>query len=138
MDTVDKKTRSKIMSAVGQKNTKPEMTLRRALHNIGFRYVINDKRLPGSPDLVFPKYKAVIFIHGCFWHQHGCKYSTKPKTRKDFWQDKFEANKKRDRRNALEIRKLGWRVKIVWECQLRGDSNQVHKQVSAIIKWLED
>jgi DNA mismatch endonuclease, patch repair protein len=137
MDTVDKKTRSKIMAAVGQKNTKPEMALRKVLHAIGFRYVINDKRLPGSPDLVFPKYHAAIFVHGCFWHRHGCKYSTLPKTKKEFWEEKFEANKKRDRRKISDLRKLGWKVKIVWECQVKGKSDHVLKKVSAIAEWLK-
>jgi len=138
MDTVDQRTRSKIMAAVGQKDTKPEMSLRKALHAMGFRYVINDKRLPGSPDLVLPKYCAAIFVHGCFWHRHGCKYSTMPKTRKEFWEEKFETNKKRDRREISELRKRGWRVKVVWACQLRGNSNHVLKQVSAVAEWLKN
>lgn len=138
MDTVDPKIRSKIMAAVGQKDTKPEMALRKALHSMGFRYVVNDKRLPGSPDLVFPKYHAAIFVHGCFWHRHGCKYSTMPKTRREFWEEKFETNKKRDRRKISELRKRGWKVKVVWECWLRSNSGQVLKQVSAVTEWLKN
>ena len=86
MDTVDKTTRSKIMSKVGQKNTGPEMKLRKSLHKIGLRYRLHDKRLPGSPDIVFPRFKAVLFVHGCFWHRHGCKATTTPATNVDFWQ----------------------------------------------------
>jgi len=138
MDTVDQRTRSKIMAAVGQKNTKPEMTLRKVLHAMGFRYVINDKRLPGSPDLVLPKYCTVIFVHGCFWHRHGCKYSTLPETRKEFWEEKFEANMKRDRRKISELRKRGWKVKVIWECQLRGNNNHVLIQVAGVAEWLKN
>lgn len=138
MDTVDQRVRSKIMAAIGQKDTKSEITLRKALHSMGFRYVINDNRLPGSPDLVLPKYNAAIFVHGCFWHRHGCKYSTMPKTRREFWEEKFETNKKRDRRKISELRERGWRVKVVWECQLRGTRNQVLKQVSSVTEWLKN
>ncbi len=138
MDTVDQKIRSKIMASVGQKDTKPEMVLRKALHRMGFRYVANDKRLPGSPDLVFPKYHAVIFVHGCFWHRHGCKYSTMPQTRRYFWEEKFEANKRRDLRKISDLRKKGWNVKVVWECKLKGSKNQVHREISTISKWLKN
>ena len=120
MDTVDKATRSKIMSRVGQKDTAPEMTLRRALHRLGYRYRLHDRKLPGSPDIVFPKYKAVVFVHGCYWHRHGCHLSTTPKSRETFWNEKFEANKARDKRNIEELTAAGWRVLIVWECSLKG------------------
>jgi DNA mismatch endonuclease, patch repair protein len=136
MDTVDKKTRSRIMATVGQKGTKPEMFLRRELHRIGFRYLVNDKRLPGSPDLVFPKYRAVIFVHGCFWHRHGCEYSTMPETRRKFWEKKFLANRTRDRRKVYKLRKSGWRIKIVWECRLRGDKRKIQTYISRLSKWL--
>jgi DNA mismatch endonuclease (patch repair protein) len=136
MDTVDKKTRSRIMATVGQKGTKPEVILRRELHRLGFRYLGNDKRLPGSPDLVFPKYRTVIFVHGCFWHRHGCKYSTMPKTRRKFWEKKFLANRKRDRRKVSKLRKSGWRVKVVWECRLRGDKRKIQTYISRLSKWL--
>lgn len=119
MDIVDRKTRSKIMKSVPQKDTKPEMRLRNALHGMGFRYRLHDKRLPGSPDLVFPKYKAVIFVHGCFWHRHGCKQTTTPTTREDFWQAKFKANVERDSKNVRELEATGWRVMTVWECELK-------------------
>jgi DNA mismatch endonuclease (patch repair protein) len=136
MDTVDKKTRSRIMASVGQKGTKPEMILRRELHRMGFRYLVNDKRLPGSPDLVFPKYHAAIFVHGCFWHRHGCKYSTVPETRREFWEEKFLANRTRDRRKLSNLRKSGLRVKVVWECWLRGDKRKIQTCVSRLSNWL--
>ena len=119
MDTVDRKTRSKIMKSVPQKNTKPEMLLRKALHRMGFRYRLHDKRLPGTPDIVFPKYKAVIFVHGCFWHRHDCKQTTTPSTRKNFWDAKFKANMERDNKIAMRLEDAGWRTMIVWECELK-------------------
>ena len=121
MDTVDRATRSKIMASVGQRNTGAEMKLRKALHRLGLRYRLHDKRLPGSPDLVCPRFRAVIFVHGCFWHRHnGCKATTFPKTRQDFWAAKFETNIARDQRNIEELQKEGWRVAVVWECALKG------------------
>lgn len=120
MDTVDKETRSKIMAKVGQKGTRPEMVLRRALHKLGLRYKLHDKKLPGRPDLVFPKYKAVIFVNGCFWHAHeNCKYFKVPSSRRVFWMEKFESNKLRDKRNYEELATMGWNVIIVWECALK-------------------
>ncbi|QDT23522.1 very short patch repair endonuclease [Gimesia chilikensis] len=130
MDTVDRNTRSKIMKSVPQKNTKPEMRLRKALHRMGFRYRLHDKRLPGSPDLVFPKHKAIIFVHGCFWHRHGCKQTTTPKSRKEFWKAKFKANIQRDKKNILELENAGWRVIVVWECELKNsDQNDLFEKI---------
>lgn len=136
MDTVDKGTRSRIMASVGQSDTKPEMTLRRELHRMGFRYTVNDKRLPGSPDLVFAKYRAAIFVHGCFWHGHGCKYSTIPETKREFWREKFRANRARDKRGLSRLRRSGWRAKVVWECRLRGDRRRFQAYVSGVSRWL--
>ena len=137
MDTVDRKTRSRIMASVGQRDTGPELRLRKALHRLGFRYRLNERSLPGSPDLVFPKYRAVIFVHGCFWHSHGCKYSTIPSTRKEFWPQKFEANKKRDKRKMDFLFKLGWRVLVFWECAMKlkkkGEFDELIRQVT---EWL--
>src|SRR5438552_7761565 len=120
MDTVDSQTRSKIMARVGQKNTDAELLLRKALHRIGLRYTLHDRSLPGSPDLVFLRFKAVVFVHGCYWHSHGCYRSTVPKTRKQFWTTKFAANKTRDDKKKAELLKRGWRVLTVWECTLSG------------------
>ena len=120
MDTVDKATRSRIMSLVGQKNTGAETVLRSTLHKAGFRYRLHDRRLPGSPDLVFPRFGAVIFVHGCYWHSHGCYKSTVPKSRRMFWMEKFIANQQRDERNIRLLLERDWRVIIVWECALLG------------------
>jgi DNA mismatch endonuclease (patch repair protein) len=99
MDTVDHQTRSKIMASVGQKDTGAELLLRGALHKIGLRYRLHDRSLAGSPDLVFPRFHAVVFVHGCYWHSHGCYRSTVPKSRREFWTKKFDANRARDERN---------------------------------------
>ena len=99
-DIVDPETRSRMMSGIKGKNTRPELALRRALHARGFRYRLHDKRLPGKPDLILPRFRAAIFVHGCFWHRHeGCKYATTPATRPEFWQAKFRENAERDQRN---------------------------------------
>ena len=120
MDTVDKETRSRIMASVRQKDTGPETTLRSALHRAGLRYRLHDRTLPGSPDLVFPRFNAVVFVHGCYWHSHGCYKSTVPKSRREFWEDKFSANRERDRYKVGHLRDAGWRVLTVWECILVG------------------
>lgn len=119
VDAVDKQTRSRMMSGIRGTNTKPEMMLRRALHARGFRFRIHDRRLPGKPDIVLPRWRVVIEVRGCFWHRHqGCPKATTPATRPDFWQDKFDANVRRDRANAEALLAAGWRVLIVWECAL--------------------
>lgn len=120
VDHVDAVRRSAIMAAVGSKHTGPEVTLRRMLHKLGYRYVMHDRRLPGRPDLVFPWRRKVILVNGCFWHRHnGCCYATVPKTRIDFWEQKFRLNVARDASNLKALRKLGWEVQIVWQCQLK-------------------
>ena len=137
MDTVDKETRSRIMSSVGQKDTGPETLLRSALHKVGLRYRLHDRSLPGSPDLVFPRYRAVIFVHGCYWHSHGCYRSTVPKTRREFWEGKFRTNRERDERNIALLRKRGCRVLIVWECVLKGKTSvPVGNVADAVKSWL--
>jgi len=109
------------MSSVGQRDTGPEIRLRHTLHRLGLRYRLHDRKLPGSPDLVLPRFRAVVFVHGCFWHVHkGCKFSTKPSSRKEFWKEKFKANEKRDRRNYDVLEASGWRVLVVWECAIKG------------------
>ena len=137
MDTVDKATRSRIMSLVGRKDTGPEIILRLALHKLGVRYRLHVKSLPGSPDLVFPRYRAVVFVHGCYWHCHGCYRSTIPKTRRSFWKRKFLANKERDERNLRMLKESGWRVMIVWECTMRGRTGQPASDVAKGLRsWL--
>ena len=120
MDVHDKETRSYNMSCIKGKNTKPEEIVRKYLFSKGFRYRKNDKRLPGTPDIVLPKYKTVIFVNGCFWHGHeGCRYFVVPKTNTEFWVNKIETNKQRDIRKFNDLQALGWKVIIVWECELK-------------------
>ena len=119
-DIVDQETRSRMMAGIRDKNTRPEIVLRRALHGHGIRYLLHDKRLPGKPDIVFPKYNVVCLVHGCFWHRHpDCSYATTPSTRESFWKAKFDATVSRDHRNKRELLQIGWRIAIVWECALR-------------------
>lgn len=108
------------MSLVKAKDTKPEMIVRRGLHARGLRYRLHDQRLPGRPDLIFPQYRAAVFVHGCFWHAHTCSLSTLPATRRDFWRSKLLANAARDRKTSEALRLAGWRVLVIWECALRG------------------
>ena len=111
VDVVDPATRSRIMARVRSRDTKPEMIVRRIAHGLGFRYRLHRKDLPGCPDLVFPRYRAVTMVHGCFWHRHpGCKYAATPKTRRSYWEAKFQGNVVRDRHNHLALEDLGWRV----------------------------
>lgn len=108
-----------MMSGIKSRNTKPEIHVRKALFRRGFRFRLHDKKLPGKPDIVLPKYHAVILIHGCFWHGHDCRYFKIPKTRTEFWMDKIRSNKNRDQRDVEKLIALGWRVGIIWECVLR-------------------
>lgn len=113
-------TRSYNMSRIHGKDTKPEEKVRKFLFSQGFRYRKNDKRLPGKPDIVLPKYKTVIFVNGCFWHKHeGCKYFVWPKTNEDFWRAKILANVSRDQKNMKLLSELGWNVIVIWECELK-------------------
>lgn len=135
-DIVDKSTRSRMMSGIRGKDTKPEKVIRSALHSAGFRYRVHASDLPGKPDLVFPKYKAVILVHGCFWHRHsGCRWSTTPSSNTDFWKVKFTQNVQRDAQNIRDLRKLGWRIAVVWECALRLPRKD--EVVSKIPTWLK-
>ena len=118
-DIVDRQTRSKMMSAVRAKNTKLETEIRRRLFAQGFRYRLHARDLPGTPDMVFPKYSTVIFVHGCFWHYHGCSRSTIPDNRRDWWRKKLEDNRTRDAKALTELRRDGWRVVVIWECSVR-------------------
>lgn len=120
MDIVDSRRRSEMMSGIKGKDTAPEIVVRRVAHRLGFRFRLYRKDLPGRPDLVFPKHRSVVFVHGCFWHRHsGCKYAYTPKTRVRFWTGKFSQNVARDHRNEEALHRLGWRVLVIWECQTR-------------------
>lgn len=123
-DKFSKEERSEIMSKVSSKDTKPEMLVRKYLFSKGFRYKKNVKSLPGAPDIVLPKYKAVIFINGCFWHHHICKRAKLPATRKDYWEKKIFGNVKRDSENHSKLRSLGWNVIVVWECEISSKKKQ--------------
>jgi DNA mismatch endonuclease (patch repair protein) len=119
MDTLTPAQRSERMSRVRSKNTKPEMVIRRLVHKMGFRYRLHVRELPGRPDLVFPGRGKIIFVHGCFWHRHGtCKFTRWPKSKLDFWRPKLEQNRKRDQLVERQLRREGWRVLVLWECQL--------------------
>jgi DNA mismatch endonuclease (patch repair protein) len=129
--------RSRNMAAIRAKDTRPELTLRRGLFARGFRYRLHDKRLPGRPDLVLPKYRAVVFLHGCFFHGHECPAFRWPATRKEFWETKIRGNAVRDRATNERLRAAGWRVLTVWECALRGRSRlPLPELVSLVETWL--
>ena len=116
--------RSRNMSAIKSKNTKPEIAVRKVLHSMGYRFRLHSKDLPGSPDIVLPKYKTVIFVHGCFWHRHkDCKYATTPKTRQEFWNKKFTTNIERDLEIHEKIKNLNWRSVVIWECETKHMEN---------------
>lgn len=120
MDIVSKEVRSRMMAGIRSSNTSPETKVRKFLHQHGFRFRLHLKDLPGRPDLVLPRYRLCVFVHGCFWHRHpGCKYATTPKTREEFWRAKFDQNVKRDARNRHELLSQGWRVMELWECGIR-------------------
>ena len=121
------------MAAVPQKDTKPEMIVRRMAHAMGYRYRLHVRKLPGSPDLVFPRLKKVIFVHGCFWHRHGCKRTTTPASRVEYWSKKFEENVKRDRRNVRELERAGWSVLVIWECWTRRPEWLEKKLISFLV-----
>ncbi|MHB1186042.1 very short patch repair endonuclease [Thiobacillus sp.] len=126
VDVVDPATRSRMMSGIQGKNTKPELLVRRYLHSRGLRYRLHVKTLPGKPDIVLPKYRTVVFVHGCFWHQHSnCKFATTPSSRPDFWANKLAQNVMRDQYQINALRESGWRTLIIWECELRGDASRL-------------
>jgi DNA mismatch endonuclease (patch repair protein) len=121
-DIVDPTTRSRWMSGIRGKDTRPEIAVRSFLHRAGLRFRKEVRGLPGRPDIVLPKWRSVVLVHGCFWHRHhGCQYSYNPKSRKAFWQRKFRDNVDRDNRNASALHELGWRVHVIWECEINDD-----------------
>ena len=130
VDIVTPKRRSQIMSAIRSKGMKPEMTVRRRLHSMGYRYRLHRKDLPGKPDLVFPGQRKVILVHGCFWHQHAdpdCKIARRPKSNKEYWLPKLERNVARDAKHQVQLRELGWDVLVIWECEVRAGSDFLEK-----------
>lgn len=136
-DIFDVASRSYIMSQIKGKNTKPEILVRKYLHALGFRFRLHDRKLPGTPDIVLPKYKTVIFVHGCFWHGHkNCKYANIPKTRTEWWSDKFDRNKLNDKKAARILKKDGWHVITVFECELKKDKRD--KTLNKVLNTLSE
>lgn len=135
MDNRTKEARSKNMSNIPSKNTKPEETVRKYLFGKGFRYRKNVSSMPGKPDIVLPKYKTVVFVNGCFWHAHkGCKWFVPPKSNTDFWNKKFEYNISRDRKNYNLLKQMGWKVIVMWECEIRHkDSRESLEKLVSLI-----
>lgn len=134
-DIVSREVRSRMMSGIRSRDTGPEVRLRRELHALGHRFRLHVRELPGSPDIVMPRRKAAIQVHGCFWHRHlGCKYATTPNSRIEFWQTKFASNQLRDARNLAELQSLGWRTAIIWECCVRGPD--ISQMVCRLDMWL--
>ncbi|MBW1940306.1 MAG: DNA mismatch endonuclease Vsr [Deltaproteobacteria bacterium] len=134
MDKLTPEHRSWNMSRIRSADTKPELIVRSLLHRMGYRFRLHQKNLPGKPDIVLPKYKTVIFVHGCFWHRHEeCKYAYMPKSRRKFWNDKFKANIERDKTVKQQLKNLGWKVNIVWECEL-SDVKTIEKKLDNIFR----
>ena len=128
-DTMTKKQRSKCMSLIKSKNTRPEIAVRQLVHRMGYRFRLKPRKLPGSPDIVLTRHRAVIFVHGCFWHRHrDCRFSYMPKSREAFWRKKLEANVHRDRRAMQELRKLGLKPLVIWACQI-SDSYRLQRRI---------
>ena len=127
-----------MMSGIRGKNTRPELFIRKALHKKGFRYKLHDKRLPGKPDLVFPRYRAVILVHGCFWHGHDCSLFKWPSTREEFWQAKIRRNREKDLEVLADLESSGWRVLVVWECAIKGRGKLVETELlDSLERWLD-
>lgn len=132
-DIVDAPTRSRMMAGIRGADTKPEIAVRQYLHARGFRFRLHRRDLPGRPDVVLPKYGAVVFVHGCFWHRHsGCCFASTPATRPEFWKEKFAGNVARDRRNIDRLLELGWRICVIWECGLR----QYPERLADLPRWI--
>ena len=137
-DVLTPEQRQNCMSSVRRENTSPEIILRSVLHKSGLRYRLHDKDLPGSPDMVFTRFRAVIFVHGCFWHSHGCYKSSIPESRHSFWKSKFQTNRDRDERNIKLLHNQGWRVMVVWQCALNGKHAYSSDVVVSCVKdWLQ-
>lgn len=136
-DIVNERTRSEMMAGIRAVDTKPEMAIRKALFSRGFRYRLHYNKLTGKPDLVLPKYRAAIFVDGCFWHMHGCELFKWPKTRKEFWRTKLTRNRDRDIEVVSQLRSAGWRVMRIWECALKGRNKRTIHEVGEIAEnWL--
>lgn len=138
-DVVDAATRSRMMAGISGKNTQPELLVRKELHRRGLRYVLNGAGLPGRPDVVLPKWKVAIFVHGCFWHLHGCSLSKMPANNRLFWETKLDANTSRDIVALLSLMSAGWRVAVIWECALRGKdaAAKLALRMDTLATWIQ-
>ncbi|HEF5875824.1 MULTISPECIES: very short patch repair endonuclease [Burkholderia] len=136
VDVVDSATRSRMMSGIRGRNTKPEILLRSALHRRGYRFRLHVRDLPGKPDIVFPGRRAVVFVHGCFWHGHDCPLFKWPQTRPEFWEQKILRNRQNDEKAVAALQAGGWRVGIVWECSLRGADKKIETVAQVVSDWL--
>jgi len=137
-DIVSPAVRSRMMASIRGKNTKPELAIRSALHALGFRYRLHRKDLPGRPDIVFPKYRAVVMVHGCFWHGHDCNLFRWPTTREDFWRTKIGRNMERDRMQHAALAAAGWRIGTIWECAVKGPARLPFEEVvERCVMWLK-
>lgn len=135
-DIVDNATRSRMMAGIKDRNTKPEILIRQRLHSLGLRFRLHVNDLPGKPDIVLPRYRAVIFVHGCFWHGHDCRLFRWPTTREEFWRKKINRNRKKDQESLETLLAGGWRVGIVWECALRGANRNVDRLIQELADWI--
>jgi DNA mismatch endonuclease (patch repair protein) len=137
VDIVDSATRSRMMSGIRGRNTKPEILIRSLLHRRGFRFRLDARDLPGRPDIVLPRYHAVVFVHGCFWHGHDCPLFKWPQTRPDFWREKIDRNRSNDTKVQAALRERGWRIAVVWECALRGANRDLDGVLQRLVDWLQ-
>ncbi len=138
MDIVSPATRSKMMSGIKAKNTKPELVIRKGLFASGYRYSLHSKKLPGKPDIVLTKHKVVIFVHGCFWHMHNCPLFVLPKTRTEFWQKKLQENVERDSTNIRNLKSKGWRIAIIWECAIKKKKpSEIKSVIEQLDNWIK-
>ncbi len=136
VDVVDSATRSRMMSGIRGRNTKPEILIRSLLHRQGFRFRLHVRDMPGKPDIVLPRYRALLFVHGCFWHGHNCPLFKLPGTRPDFWREKIDRNRTNDSRAKEALLANGWRVGIIWECALRGAGKNTEGVAQSLAEWL--
>ena len=138
MDIVDTLKRSSMMSGIKNKDTTGELLIRKSLHRLGFRYQLHRKDMPGKPDLVFPKFKALIFVNGCFWHAHNCHLFKWPSSRPEFWQQKINSNKVRDEINLEKLTDLGWKTLVIWECALKGKTRRdLNEVIHTAANWIQ-
>ena len=136
VDVVDSATRSRMMSGIRGRNTRPEVLIRSLLHRRGFRFRLHARDLPGKPDIVLPRYRAVVFVHGCFWHGHDCPLFRWPATRPEFWREKIRKNRANDQKARQALLTSGWRVGIVWECAVRGTGKDIEGAAQSLANWL--